>query len=92
VHDNPVLKLIRRYLEAGVMADGVRQPGEEGTPQGSTLSPLLSTVMLDDLDANRSTSRDEPLHPVATAASRRLHFDRLPSAATKQRLPDGRLR
>ena len=41
---------IRRYLEAGVMVDGVRQPIEEGTPQGSPLSPLLANVVLDDLD------------------------------------------
>jgi RNA-directed DNA polymerase len=50
VHDKRVLKLIRRYLDAGVMADGVKQPSEEGTPQGSPLSPLLSNVYLDDLD------------------------------------------
>ena len=50
VTDKKVLKLIRSYLEAGVMADGVRQPSEEGTPQGSPLSPLLSNVYLDDLD------------------------------------------
>jgi RNA-directed DNA polymerase len=50
VHDKQVLKLIRRYLDAGVMADGVKQPSEEGTPQGSPLSPLLSNVYLDDLD------------------------------------------
>jgi len=50
VTDKQVLKLIRRYLEAGVMADGVKQPSEEGTPQGSPLSPLLSNVYLDDLD------------------------------------------
>ncbi|MBS1862639.1 MAG: group II intron reverse transcriptase/maturase [Actinobacteria bacterium] len=50
VADKRVLKLIRRCLEAGVMADGVRQPTEEGTPQGSPLSPLLSNVHLDDLD------------------------------------------
>jgi hypothetical protein len=37
-------------LEAGVIADGVRQASEEGTPQGSPLSPLLANVMLDDLD------------------------------------------
>jgi RNA-directed DNA polymerase len=48
--DKKVLKLIRRYLEAGVMADGVKQPTEQGTPQGSPLSPLLSNVYLDDLD------------------------------------------
>ena len=50
VTDKKVLKLIRRYLEAGVMADGMKQPSEEGTPQGSPLSPLLSNVYLDDLD------------------------------------------
>jgi group II intron reverse transcriptase/maturase len=50
VHDKQVLRLIRRYLEAGVMADGIKQSTEEGTPQGSPLSPLLSNVMLDDLD------------------------------------------
>lgn len=50
VTDKKVLKLIRAYLEAGVMADGVKQPSEEGTPQGSPLSPLLSNVYLDDLD------------------------------------------
>jgi RNA-directed DNA polymerase len=50
VHDKQVLRLLRRYLEAGVMADGVKQASEEGTPQGSPLSPLLANVMLDDLD------------------------------------------
>lgn len=50
VTDKRVLRLIRSYLEAGVMADGVKQPSEEGTPQGSPLSPLLSNVYLDDLD------------------------------------------
>ncbi|MGH2991211.1 MAG: group II intron reverse transcriptase/maturase [Solirubrobacterales bacterium] len=50
VQDKRVLKLIRAYLDAGAMADGVRQPSEEGTPQGSPLSPLLSNVYLDDLD------------------------------------------
>ena len=50
VDDRRVLKLIRRYLEAGIMVDGVKMPSEEGTPQGSPLSPVLSNIMLDDLD------------------------------------------
>jgi retron-type reverse transcriptase len=50
VHDGQVLKLVRAYLEAGVMADGIVHVVGEGTPQGSPLSPLLSNVILDDLD------------------------------------------
>jgi RNA-directed DNA polymerase len=50
VKDKRLLKLIRRFLEAGIMADGVKQPTDWGTPQGSPLSPLLSNIMLDDFD------------------------------------------
>jgi group II intron reverse transcriptase/maturase len=50
VSDRKILTLIRRYLEAGVMVDGIRQATQEGTPQGSPLSPILSNIMLDDLD------------------------------------------
>jgi len=50
VSDKRLLKLIGRYLRAGVMVDGVFQPSAEGTPQGGPLSPLLANILLDDLD------------------------------------------
>jgi RNA-directed DNA polymerase len=50
VADTRVLGLIRRFLEAGLMRDGLVQPRREGTPQGGPLSPLLSNIMLTDLD------------------------------------------
>jgi group II intron reverse transcriptase/maturase len=50
VKDKRVLKLIRAYLNSGVMVNGVVMEMEEGTPQGGPLSPLLSNIMLDDLD------------------------------------------
>ena len=50
IGDARVLTLIRRYLEAGMMADGLVQPRTEGTPQGGPLSPLLSNILLSDLD------------------------------------------
>lgn len=50
VDDKRVLKLIRRYLEAGMMAEGVVSPRHEGAPQGGPLSPLLSNILLTDLD------------------------------------------
>lgn len=50
IEDKRLLGLIRRYLEAGVMADGVVIERHEGTPQGGPLSPLLSNVLLDEVD------------------------------------------
>ena len=50
VEDKRALRLIRRYLQAGVMDGGVVSPRAEGTPQGGPLSPLLSNILLDDLD------------------------------------------
>src|SRR4051794_23967163 len=50
ISDKRVLKLIRAFLKAGVMEDGLVLPVDEGTPQGGPLSPLLSNIMLDDLD------------------------------------------
>jgi len=50
IKDPRVLNLIRRYLKAGIMENGVVTTNEEGTPQGGPLSPLLSNIMLTDLD------------------------------------------
>ena len=50
VSDKLVLKLIRAFLNAGVMEDGLVRPVDEGTPQGGPLSPILSNLVLDDLD------------------------------------------
>ncbi len=50
IEDKRVLRLIRRYLTAGMMADGVVMEREEGTPQGGPLSPLLANVLLDEVD------------------------------------------
>lgn len=50
VKDRRMLKLIRRYLESGIMQQGLVEPRSEGTPQGGPLSPLLSNILLDDLD------------------------------------------
>lgn len=50
VEDPRVLKLINRYLTAGVMINGFCESSREGTPQGGPLSPLLANLLLDDLD------------------------------------------
>ena len=50
ISDKRVLKLIRAFLKAGVMEDGLVSPTDEGTPQGGPLSPLLSNLVLDELD------------------------------------------
>lgn len=50
VKDKRMLKLIRAFLNSGVMAGGLTQPTDKGTPQGGPLSPLLSNILLEDLD------------------------------------------
>ena len=50
IEDREVLRAIRRYLNAGVMADGVKVVRDEGTPQGGPLSPFLANVYLDEVD------------------------------------------
>jgi RNA-directed DNA polymerase len=50
IKDRFITKLIRRYLQAGIMENGLATASVEGTPQGGPLSPLLSNILLDDLD------------------------------------------
>ncbi|HEX8676224.1 MAG TPA: reverse transcriptase domain-containing protein, partial [Segetibacter sp.] len=50
IEDKRTLKLIRSYLNSGIMEDGAVSPRTEGTPQGSPLSPLLSNIVLNELD------------------------------------------
>ena len=50
IDDKPLLKLIRLYLQSGIMQKGIVTVREMGTPQGGPLSPLLSNILLDELD------------------------------------------
>jgi RNA-directed DNA polymerase len=50
ITDKRLLRLIRAYLNAGVMAEGLVSPTDEGVPQGGPLSPLLSNLVLDEFD------------------------------------------
>lgn len=50
IEDKTILGLIRRFLNSGIMLNGVAVASEEGTPQGGPLSPLLANILLDDLD------------------------------------------
>jgi group II intron reverse transcriptase/maturase len=50
IQDKTLLKLIRQYLESGVMISGVKVANEQGVPQGGPLSPLLANIVLDELD------------------------------------------
>ena len=50
ISDKRLLKLLRAFLTAGVMESGLVSPVDEGTPQGGPLSPLLSNIVLDELD------------------------------------------
>ncbi|HEX9119476.1 MAG TPA: group II intron reverse transcriptase/maturase [Terriglobales bacterium] len=50
IHDAGIIRLIRAYLNSGIMSDGVVQDRHQGTPQGGPLSPLLANVLLDEVD------------------------------------------
>jgi len=55
ITDKRILRLLRRYLQAGILADGVVSARTEGQPQGSPLSPLLSNILLDERDKELET-------------------------------------
>ncbi len=75
ITDKATLRLIRRYLQAGIMAAGVVLECERGTPQGGPLSPLLANVLLDEVDRaleKRGTdSLDMPMTATFTCVVRR---------------------
>lgn len=78
VKDERVLKLIRRFLEAGLMREGLVQPRTEGTPQGGPLSPLLSNILPDrwaGVVSTRKRSAGEHIHAghCARSASQRAN-------------------
>ena len=60
IEDQSLLKLIRKYLQAGVMEGGLVSQSLEGTPQGGPLSPLLSNIVLDELDKELEKSNATP--------------------------------
>ena len=57
ITDERVLKLIRRFLEAGMMADGLTQPRKQGTPQGGPLTPWTQKITLVGLPDFRGSER-----------------------------------
>jgi retron-type reverse transcriptase len=71
VTDKRVLKLIRAFLKSGVMEDGLVSPVDEGTPQGGPLSPLLSNLVLDDLDKELDRASSTAPRPQARRTARR---------------------
>jgi RNA-directed DNA polymerase len=68
VEDKRLLKLIRAFLNAGVMENGLLSPSVEGTPQGGPLSPLLSNLVLDELDRELE-NRDTVLFAMRTTVT-----------------------
>ena len=55
IKDKRILLLVRKYLQAGIMIGGLETAREEGTSQGGPLSPLLSNILLDELDKELET-------------------------------------
>jgi len=79
VADKRLLRIVRRFLEAGMMQEGVFIPTEEGTPQGGPLTPLLANLLLDDLDKELDDADTASPGTATTATSMCSH--RRPASA-----------
>ena len=73
IKDKRILLLTRRYLQAGVMEDGLMEASREGMPQGGPLSPLLSNILLDDLDKELEKRGHKFCRYADDCAPRKLH-------------------
>jgi RNA-directed DNA polymerase len=80
IGDKRVLKLIRRFLQAGGMEDGLVSPVDEGTPPGGPLSPLLSNIVLDELDRELETRGHRHVRYADDCAPRARKTERSSSA------------
>jgi RNA-directed DNA polymerase len=80
VDDKRLLKLIRAFLNAGVMENGLLSPSVEGTPQGGPLSPLLSNIVLDQLDRELERRGHRYVRYADDRAPRAQKAERLSSA------------
>jgi len=80
VSDKRMLKLMRAFLESGVMENGLVSPVEEGTPQGGPLSPLLSNLVLDELDRELERRQHRFVRYADDSAPRARKAERLSSA------------
>jgi RNA-directed DNA polymerase len=80
VDDKRLLKLIRAFLNAGVMENGLLSPSVEGTPQGGPLSPLLSNIVLDQLDRELERRGHRYVRYADDCAPRAQKAERLSSA------------
>jgi RNA-directed DNA polymerase len=80
VSDKRMLKLVRAFLESGVMENGLVSPVEEGTPQGGPLLPLLSNLVLDELDQELERRQHRFVRYADDCAPRARKAERLSSA------------
>src|SRR5215472_3919803 len=89
ISDKGMLKLIRAFLQAGVMEDGLVSPVDEGTPQGGPLSPLLSNIVLDELDRELERRGLRFARYADDSAPRAQRAEEGPMCVTAQLMRDG---